>query len=29
MDLATFGSITLYTANQKTIDDARIAGKLK
>ncbi len=29
MDLATFDSITLYTANQKTIDAARIAGKLK
>jgi hypothetical protein len=29
MDLATFSGIALYTANQKTIDAARIAGKLK
>ncbi len=29
MDLATFAGITLYTANPKTIDAARIAGKLK
>ncbi len=29
MDLATFAAITLYTANQKAIDAARIAGKLR
>jgi hypothetical protein len=28
MDLATFAGITLHTANQKTIDAARLAGKL-
>jgi hypothetical protein len=28
MDLATFAGVTLYTANQKTVDAARIAGKL-
>jgi hypothetical protein len=27
-DLATFAGITLYTGNQKTINAARIAGKL-
>ncbi len=29
MDLATFAASTLDTANPKTIDAARIAGKLK
>ncbi len=29
MDLATFSGITLYTANQKTVDAARMAGKLR
>src|SRR5262249_5101594 len=28
VDLATFAGITLHTANQRTIDAARLAGKL-
>jgi hypothetical protein len=29
MDIATFAGITLYTASQKVIDAAKVAGKLK